>query len=131
MISTDRSRVELTGILCGALAGVAAVAVALPLAIGDGLRDTTVLHWTLILGGFFPLTIVGYAYQFFPVTTGRFPGATTRGVAATIGLLAVGVTVQTAGIVGDGSTIRSVGIVCSALGGLGYLYLLTGRFMLQ
>ncbi|MFC6718960.1 hypothetical protein ACFQGT_20145 [Natrialbaceae archaeon GCM10025810] len=127
-VETDRSRVELAGILCGSLTGVAAVAVGLSVAFGGGIHDATTLHRTFVLSGFFPLTIVGYAYQFFPVTSGRFPGATTRGVAAAIGLLAVGVLVQGIGVVGQIELVRSVGIACSALGGLGYLYLVTGRF---
>ncbi|TYL36362.1 hypothetical protein CV102_23200 [Natronococcus pandeyae] len=90
--------------------------------------NATTLHWTLVLGGFFPLTIVGYALQFFPVTGGQFPGASERGVAATIALLAVGVLLQGFGIVGQIEFVRSMGIGLSLAGGVGYLYLVGGRF---
>lgn len=127
-IGTDRSRVELSGIVCGALAGAVAVGVALPLVTTGGIRAATTLHWTLVLAGFFPLTIIGYAYQFFPVTGGRFPGATARGAATTIGSLAVGVAVQSVGIVGHLAFVRSAGLAFSVFGALGYLYLMVGRF---
>jgi len=94
-----------------------------------GVRDAIVLHWTFILGGFFPLTIVGYAFQFFPVTSGRFPGATTRGVAVTIGSLAGGVFVQGIGILSQLAYLRSVGAALSVLGALGYTGLMVGRFV--
>lgn len=93
-----------------------------------GIADATALHWTLVLDGFFPLTIVGYAFQFFPVTGARVPGANERGVAATIGLLAVGAAIQGLGIVGQLGTVRTVGIALSLAGSLGYLYLVGGRF---
>lgn len=128
-IETDRSRVELLGIVCGALAGVVAVAAALTVALGEDVATATTLHWTLVLGGFFPLTIVGYACQFFPVTGGQVSGASERGVATTIGLLAVGVVVQGAGIVGQLGFVRAVGVGLSLAGALGYLYLVGGRFV--
>lgn len=130
-IETDRSRVELAGILCGALAGAVAVAVAASLAFDAGLPRAVTLHWTFVLGGFFPLTIVGYAFQFFPVTSGRFPGATARGVAATIGLLTAGVSAQGLGIGWRLGSVRTVGIALSLLGAFGYLYLLGGRFAMS
>jgi len=129
VIRTDRSRVEFSRIVLGAFAGVLAVVVAIPLAFGEGFRDAIVLHWTFILGGFFPLTIVGYAFQFFPVTSGRFPGATTRGVAVTIGSLAGGVFVQGIGILSQLAYLRSVGAALSVLGALGYTGLMVGRFV--
>ncbi|MFU8868340.1 hypothetical protein [Natronococcus sp.] len=129
-IETDRSRLELSGIGCGALAGVLAVATALTVVVGEnaGIATATTLHWTLVLGGFFPLTIVGYVFQFFPVTGAQVPGATERGVAATIGLLAVGVAVQGVGVGGQLGAVRTVGIGFSLVGAVGYLYLLGGRF---
>ncbi|MDG5820556.1 hypothetical protein [Natronococcus sp. A-GB7] len=93
-----------------------------------GIADATTLHWTLVLGGFFPLTIVGYALKFFPVTGARVPGANERGVAATITLLAVGAAVQGVGVGGQLGAVRTVGIGLSLAGALGYLYLVGGRF---
>lgn len=61
---TDRSRVELSGIALGALAGLLAVAASGSLLLGEGVRNALLLHRTFALAGFFPLTIVGYAFQF-------------------------------------------------------------------
>ncbi|SFC62154.1 hypothetical protein SAMN05444422_11254 [Halobiforma haloterrestris] len=129
-VRTDRSRTELAGIGLGALAGALAVAVALPLAFGAGIEDAVAVHRTLVLAGFFPLTIAGYAYQFFPVPDGRFPGASERTVALSIALLASGVTVQAAGIAcGTAQTqVRSVGVALSFVGAVVYGGLLAGRF---
>ncbi|RKD89293.1 hypothetical protein [Halopiger aswanensis] len=127
-VRTDRSRVELSGIAFGALAGVLAVVASGSLLLGNGVRNALLLHRTFVLAGFFPLTITGYAFQFFPVATGRVPGATARGVAATIGALAVGVAAQGLGIAGQLELVRSFGIGLSLLGAIGYLYLVVGRF---
>lgn len=126
---TDRVRVGLSGIVLGAAAGVVAVAASLPVAFGDGSTVNVAAHGTLVLAGFFPLTIVGYAYLFFPVTTGQFIGATGTGARTTIGSLAAGVVLQTVGIAMQYGPARAVGVIASILGGVGYAYLLGRRFL--
>ncbi|WP_205254108.1 MULTISPECIES: hypothetical protein [Halostella] len=81
---TDRRRVGLYGIGLGALGGVAAVGVAAVGALGIETGLAVAVHVPLVLDGFLLLTILGYAYQFFPVTAGGFPGATERVALTTI-----------------------------------------------
>lgn len=125
---SDWDRVGLYGIALGAVSGTAAIVFGLGMAVGTEVVGHVAGHVSFVLGGFFPLTIVGYAYQFFPVTNGQFPGA-NRGVAmATIILLGIGVLLQGMGIVSSYSPVRSMGAVVSLVGAIGYWYLITGRF---
>lgn len=124
-----RIRVGLSSIVLGAFSGVAAVGVSFPVAFGYGTEISVFLHGTLILAGFFPLTIVGYAYLFFPVSEGQFRGATPRISRTTIGLIGGGVTLQAVGIVASSGSIRLVGVILSVLGAIGYGYLLSRRFV--
>ncbi|MHB9288837.1 hypothetical protein ACKVMT_17550 [Halobacteriales archaeon Cl-PHB] len=118
------------GILLGALSGALAVAVAAPLAFDAVVVErATAVHRTAIAWGFFPLTIVGYATLFFPVTEGQFAGATPRFVGATVGLLAVGVAGQVAGLSLGNPTTTLVGVTASLLGAVAYSYLLGRRFL--
>lgn len=82
-----------------------------------------------MLAGFFPLTIVCYAYQFFPVTEGQFPGATRRGAGATIGLLAAGVATLAVGYLWSAPVLQLLGTAFSLAGATGYGYLLARRFV--
>jgi hypothetical protein len=125
---TSRVRVGLSGIVLGAVAGGIAVGSSLPVAFGLGEMGLIAAHRTLVLVGFFPLTIVGYAYLFFPVSEGQFTGAHPRSARATIGLLGVGVTLQVAGILTPYELLASTGTAASVLGAIGYSYLLGRRF---
>ncbi|MFB6131293.1 MAG: hypothetical protein ABEJ28_10780 [Salinigranum sp.] len=122
-------RVGLYGITLGALAGVVAVGFALPVAFGGGRPGLLDAHATLVLQGFFGPTIVGYAYQFFPVTAGRFRGASERTARATIGLLALGTFVRVAGSVSGVSVLYYVGVGVATAGAVGYAYLLVRRLL--
>ena len=126
---TDRIRAGLSGILLGAIAGGAAVVASLPVAFGSGTVSYIAVHRTLILAGFFPLTIIGYAYLFFPVTGGQFAGANVRSVRATIGLLGVGVAVQAFSITTQYGSVRIIGTIASISGAIGCGYLLGRRFL--
>ncbi|QHS17368.1 hypothetical protein GWK26_09555 [haloarchaeon 3A1-DGR] len=129
----DRRRVGAFGVLLGAVAGVAAVLAAATVAFGApfGIGGGTALavHRALVLGGFFPLTIVGYAFLFFPVASGRVPGASTRTARATVALLAAGAGCQAIGLLLVAVPIRHLGGVLSILGGFGYAFLLGARFL--
>lgn len=125
---TTRYRVGLTGIGLGAVSGVLGVSVAGLLAAGQ--VDTTVipLHTTLVLDGFLLLTIIGYAYQFFPVTTGRFRGASSRTAVGTVLLLGAGIGFEVIGTVASVESVIVVGMALTLSGTSGYAYLLIGRF---
>jgi hypothetical protein len=126
---TDRQRFGLLGIGLGALAGLAAVAVAAPLAFGTtAVEQPVVLHRLLVLWGFFPLTIIGYAFLFFPVTQGQFTGATRRWATLIVALLAVGVFLRALGTSVGSLLVGLFGVGLSVLGALGYLYVLVRRF---
>lgn len=126
---TDRRRFGLLAILLGALAGVGAVLLAAPLAFGTTVVARVVsIHRSLILWGFFPLTIVGYAFLFFPVTSGQFAGGTRRGATSVVLALGGGLLVRVIGIGLDNPLARQLGLGVSILGAAGYLYLITRRF---
>ncbi len=126
---TDRRRFGWLAIFLGAVAGMGAVLLAAPLAFGTTLVAGGVdMHRTLVLWGFFPLTIVGYAFLFFPVTTGQFFGGTRRGATTVVLALGGGLLVRVIGIGLDIPQIPQLGLGISVLGAAGYLYLLTCRF---
>jgi hypothetical protein len=128
-VRTDRRRFGLLGIGGGALAGLAAVAVAAPLAFETTAVDQPVLlHRLLVLWGFFPLTIIGYAFLFFPVTHGQFAGATRRWATLIVALLGVGLLGRALGTTVGSPAGRLFGVSLSVLGALGYLYVLVRRF---
>ena len=129
VLKTDRRRVGVSGIALGAIAGGAAVVSVVPAAFGFGDSTSIAVHRTLVLAGFFPLTIVGYAYLFFPITGGQFTGANARSARATIGLLGAGIAVQSAGVVLQYEPVRVIGIIGSVAGAIGCGYLLGRRFM--
>lgn len=126
-VRTDTRRVGIVGVLLGAVAGVVAAVVALVSVLGPAtwLLD---LHAVLVLAGFFGLTIVGYAFQFFPVTTGRVPGATRRGALAVFGLLAGGLAGHTAGVLAARPLVAAAGGWVLTAGAAGSLWLVTARF---
>jgi hypothetical protein len=126
---TERRRVGYTGIALGAVAGVVAIVLAALVAVETPLLVATVsVHRTAILWGFFPLTIVGYAFLFFPVADGQVPGATPRVARAAIVALAVGLLLRLAGIVGPSIYLRIGGVAISSAGAVLYCYLVTRRF---
>lgn len=128
-LKTNRRRVGVSGIALGAIAGGIAVVSAFLVTFGFGHSTSIAVHRTLVLAGFFPLTIVGYAYLFFPITGGQFTGANARSARATIGLLGAGVAVQSAGVALQYEPVRVIGILGSVAGAIGCGYLLGRRFM--
>lgn len=126
---TERRRCGYLGIALGAVAGVVAVAVAAPVAFGTAWVDRwAAFHRTAVLWGFFPLTIVGYAFLFFPVTGGRVPSSSRRVARATIVLLAVGLLIRLFGITGHMDVLHLVGATISSAGAILYCYLIVRRF---
>lgn len=124
---TDRSRIGLYGIVLGALGGVVGVGIATAGVVGIGSVQFVRLHVPIVLNGFLLVTIVGYAYQFFPVTTGRFRGASERVALSTLLLLALGTALQASGILMGLELFRIGGIMVALAGTTGYAYLIGRR----
>lgn len=126
---TDYRRLGLYGILFGAIAGLAGVSIGALVALDLVAVTVHEGHVTLLLDGFLILTIVGYAYQFFPVTTGRFWGATERVALGTIVLIALGVGLEALGVLVTQAALLDGGTVLVGVGTAGYAYLLTRRLL--
>jgi len=126
---SERVRVGGFGVAAGSIVGVAATLAGASAAFSASVVDAVRLHVRLVLGGFLPLTVVGYAFLFFPVTGGQFLGATPRTAAAAIASILAGLLLQLAGIGQFGATIDATGAVVSLLGVLTYTYLLGRRLL--
>jgi hypothetical protein len=124
---TDRPRIGLYGILLGAIGGVVAVSIPMAGVLGIGSIPFVRLHVPVVLNGFLLVTIVGYAYQFFPVTTGRFRGASERIALSTLLLLALGTIIQASGILVAAELLRLGGIIVTLIATTGYAYLIGRR----
>lgn len=124
---TNRQRVGLYGITLGAVAGVVSVGVAFGIVTGFFEFLTIGVHVIGVLNGFLFLTIIGYAYQFFPVTSGQFRGATERSGKTTILLLGTGTVLQAVNVAVETYWLRIGGVTFALLGTCGYAYLMMQR----
>lgn len=125
---SDRRRVGFYGVVAGAVAGVAGVALGLQFAFVERAPGLVVLHYRLILLGFLGLTIVGVGYQFYPPAVGRFPGADDRTALGSIALIAGGLVLEAAGHLGGLPIAVRGGHVATFAGSLLYAGLLLGVF---
>lgn len=123
---TQWSRVGLTGVVFGAAAGVLAVVVAAGVAAGLPLPVDA--HVRLVLDGFFALTVVGYAVQFFPLTRGDFAGASDRTARAIILTLVAGVGLAVAGVLADVRPLVAAGDALGVCGMATYAYVVLRVF---
>jgi len=126
-VRTDRRRVGLYGVALGAAGGAATVAVALGLVAGVDMGRPVAVHAALALDAFLLTTIVGYAYQFFPVTGGQFTGATRRTALAAMLLFAGGAGTHALGVALSHGPAETAGAALALLGAVGYAYLTTRR----
>lgn len=126
---TTRYRTGLVGIGLGAVCGIGGVFAAILGLVGRLDVFPIHLHTTLVLDGFLLLTIIGYAYQFFPVTTGQFRGASRRTALATMLVLTVGVGIDILGSILSIAPLQSVGAGFGFVATSGYAYLLVRRFL--
>jgi len=124
---TERRRVGLVGILAGAFAGAGGVLVAVTVAIGGGAAWLIEAHVPLVLDGFLLLTIIGYAYEFFPIGMGQFTGASDRVALSTIAALGIGVVLRAVAPPLGAPLIGVVGVALSIVGTSVYAYVLTRR----
>lgn len=128
-LRTDRRRVGLWGIVLGALSGVVGVCAAVLVSVGAVTAPLLAVHVPAVVDGFFLLTIVGYAYQFFPVTSGQFRGATARTALATMLLLAAGTGLEITGAVTGWPRLHAAGAALALVGTAGYAYLMIRRLV--
>lgn len=126
---TDRRRVGLYGIAFGSIAGLGGVVAAMLAATGVVPTRWTDIHVTAMVDGFLLMTIIGYAYQFFPVTSRQFRGATRETALASIGLLAGGVTFAVVGSATATPWRELPGAVLGLLGTGVYAYLMSRRLI--
>lgn len=126
---SERRRLGLYGILLGAIAGVVATGLNVPAAFGTVAPGQLSAHATTIVSGFFTLTIVGYVIQFFALTSGRFPGATTRVAVGTMGVLAVGTLLRAGGSLIATPVFSRSGAILTLCGAGAYAYLVGRRLL--
>lgn len=125
---SDWQRVGLVGVVLGAVAGVVAVGINLSAAFGHVATGQVRAHAATVVTGFFALTIVGYAVQFFAVTSGRFRGASDRGVGAVIAAIAGGTLVRASGFLIGVNPVSRAGAGLALCGAVAYTYLVGRRF---
>lgn len=126
---SDRRRVGVRVVLLGAIAGVATVALGLVMAV-DGLSgDMIAAHYRLGSVGFLGLVIIGVTYQFYPPAIAGRPAAGDRlawtaalGIAAGVGLEALGALLDTPLAVTGGAGL-------GVLGALLYAYVVGSVFV--
>ena len=125
---SPRDRVAFEGVLLGAAAGVAAVAIGVWFAL-DGLTVPLVdAHRRLTLLGFLGLTVVGVTLQFYPPSVGAWRWCSTRGARIAIGALATGVALQAIGAATTTAAIETAGGLAGIAGALAYTYLIAAAF---
>lgn len=128
VVRTEQTRPGLYGIFLGAVSGAVGVGSVIPIVFEIGQSHLINVHRTFILTGFFPLTIIGYAYLFFPVTDDGFSTPKIDNTTLTIGLLGIGVIIQAIGIIFRSLPIQWMGLSGSILGVSGYLWFMARRF---
>ena len=124
--TSDRRRVGFYPVLLGMVGGVAAALLGLHMAMTGPAPALALAHARLNLLGLLGLTVVGVTYQFYPPAAGRFPGASDRTALAAAGLLAAGLAVEVAGLLGGVGPLATAGRTLALVGAAGYAALLTG-----
>lgn len=121
-------RVGYWAVLAGVVAGAIGTGVGVWFAFGT--LDPTLVdaHRRLNLLGLLGLTVVGAAYGFHPPSARTWPGVDVRTAGASIGLLAVGLAVETAGTVARVDSVASVGTWLVLAGSVLYAFLVLAPF---
>lgn len=128
---SDRLRIGFYGILLGAITGTMAVVLGLTVVVGGGFQGALTGHVGLILTGFFALTIIGYVFQFYPVTSGQYFAASRRTAMSSIGAIAIGAILQVTGHVIGLTHIERSGALIAFFGAVGYWYLISRRLLMS
>jgi hypothetical protein len=125
---SDRHRVGLDAVLVAVALGSLAAFLGLTFAITPPTAELVTAHRRLNLLGFLGLAIVGASYQFYPPTVGSFRGASDRTALAVIGLVAGGLLVEVAGLLGGATYLVTGGRLAATLGATVHLGLLVALF---
>lgn len=127
--ASDRDRIGFYGVAAGVTVAVAAVGVGGYLALTGPDSTLVPVHYRSMLLGFLGLTIVGIAFQFYPPSVGRFPGAGDRLGGAVLAALTVGLASEVVGLLAAADTATTTGRVLALAGAVGYAYLILGLFV--
>jgi len=116
---SQRRRVGLYTFLIAVISGATVGLLGLHMAFAGLSLEAAEVHVRVALLGFLGLAIVGVSYQFYPPGVASFPGIDDRTAAAAVGLLAVGLAVESGGLlVGYGTAVsagRGLALAGSAL----------------
>lgn len=124
-VQSERRRVGLYGVIAGLVSAVAAAVLGLTVATGGWTAATAVVHRRLMLVGFLGLTVVGFAYLFYPPAAGTFRGASDETALLTIGLLGTGLAVESLGHLGGSPLVATSGTIVVLFGAVGYAAFIT------
>ncbi|MFB6207130.1 MAG: hypothetical protein ABEJ05_11465 [Haloglomus sp.] len=125
---SDRDRVGFVALLAAVGLGSLAAFLGLSFAVEPATAARVTAHRRLNVLGFLGLAIVGASYQFYPPTVGSFRGASDRTALAVIVLVAGGLLVEVAGLLGAGDAVVTVGRLAATLGAGIHLALLVALF---
>jgi hypothetical protein len=124
----DRDRVAGDGVLAGAVAGVAVVALGVWFAIEGATFQLAVAHRTLAVLGFLGLTVAGVTLQFYPPSVGQWRWCSNRSARVALGALALGAGLEALGAATGIASLASAGGLVAVAGSLGYASLLAAAF---
>lgn len=127
-VRSDRHRIGLDAVLASVALGSLAAFIGLTFAVEPPTADLVTAHRRLNVLGFLGLAILGASYQFYPPTAGSFRGASNRTALAVILLVAGGLLVEVAGLLGDSPLLVTGGRLAATLGATVHLGLLVALF---
>ncbi|WP_276257351.1 hypothetical protein [Haloglomus litoreum] len=127
LVRSDRHRVGLDAVLGSVALGSVAAFLGLTFAVQPPTADLVTAHRRLNLLGFLGLAIIGASYQFYPPSVGSFRGANDRTAVAVVVLVAGGLLVETAGLLGGRSLVTG-GRLAATVGAAVHLGLLVALF---
>lgn len=115
---SDRRRVGLYGLLVAAAAAVAVAVLGLHMAATGVTTGVADAHARVALLGFLGTAVAGVSYQFYPPAVASLSGIDDRTAGAALALLAVGVGIESGGLVAGVDPAVAAGRVAALAGAL-------------